>query len=112
MKTDALRVDAELPGRLGLARPQGTSNESPFFDHGLQQIQTGRIEREHQPIYKKLKLLLLFNPLTEWIDTTQTMRLHAYKESVSAGMQLPLQLTPLEAPLTPRYRRHRRQTRL
>ena len=56
---------------------------------------TGRIERERQPIYKKLKLLLLFNPLTEWVDTTQTMRLHAYKESVTAGMRAGLPLTML-----------------
>lgn len=50
-------------------------------------LKTGEIEHELQPLSKKLKLLLLFNPLTEWVDTTHTMRLHAYRESVAAGMR-------------------------
>jgi hypothetical protein len=41
--------------------------------------------REQQPILKKLKLLFLFNPLTEWIDTTHLMRLWAHDRSVKAG---------------------------
>lgn len=47
--------------------------------------QTGKYEREQQPLIKKLKLLALFNPLTEWIDTTHAMRLHMHKESLDQG---------------------------
>ncbi|RYP06720.1 hypothetical protein DL765_009388 [Monosporascus sp. GIB2] len=46
---------------------------------------TGRLMREQQPLTKKLKLLLLFNPLTEWLDTTHAMRLHMHEESIEAG---------------------------
>lgn len=38
---------------------------------------------------KKLKLLLLFNPLTEWLDTTHAMRLYIHDESVRAGTTNP-----------------------
>ncbi len=31
-------------------------------------VQTGLYKREQQPIFKKLKLALLFNPLTEWSE--------------------------------------------
>ncbi|KAJ5244938.1 hypothetical protein N7489_005034 [Penicillium chrysogenum] len=31
---------------------------------------TGEYMREQQPLFKKLKLLLLFNPLTTWLDKT------------------------------------------
>jgi len=46
---------------------------------------TGVYEREQQPLSKKLKLLLLFNPITEWIDTTHAMRLHMHRRSSAAG---------------------------
>jgi len=46
---------------------------------------TGRYEREQQPIYKKLKLLLLFNPLTDWLDRTHLMRLWVYDKTIRAG---------------------------
>jgi len=38
-----------------------------------------------QPLMKRIKLLLLFNRLTEWIDTTKAMRLHIHKESLREG---------------------------
>lgn len=47
--------------------------------------QTGKYEREQQPLLKKLKLLLLFNPLTEWIDTTHAMRLYLHTTSLKQG---------------------------
>ncbi|KAG8415027.1 hypothetical protein J3458_008912 [Metarhizium acridum] len=46
---------------------------------------TGKIEREEQSLWKKLKLLVLFNPLTEWIDRTHLMRLYMHEESVAEG---------------------------
>jgi len=46
---------------------------------------TGELQREQIPILKKLKLLLLFNPLTEWIDTTHAMRMYIHRESVEQG---------------------------
>jgi len=46
---------------------------------------SGKLVREQQPILKKLKLLFLFNPLTEWIDTSHLMRLWAHERSVKAG---------------------------
>ncbi|KAH8747730.1 phosphatidylserine decarboxylase [Diaporthe sp. PMI_573] len=46
---------------------------------------TGRIIREQQPLLKKLRLLLLFNPMTEWLDTTQAMRVHMHKKSEKEG---------------------------
>jgi phosphatidylserine decarboxylase len=46
---------------------------------------TGKYEREQQPILKKLKLLLLFNPLTEWIDQTHLLRLWIHEKTVKAG---------------------------
>ncbi|KAH7304681.1 phosphatidylserine decarboxylase-domain-containing protein [Stachybotrys elegans] len=46
---------------------------------------TGRLEREKQPLSKKLKILLLFNPITEWIDTTHAMRLYIHDKSLSEG---------------------------
>ncbi|RYP68284.1 hypothetical protein DL771_006786 [Monosporascus sp. 5C6A] len=48
---------------------------------------TGRLMREQQPLTKKLKLWLLFNPLTEWLDTTHAMRLHMHQESAQAGKE-------------------------
>lgn len=41
--------------------------------------------REQIPLLKKLKLLLLFNPLTEWIDTTHMMRLFIHRKSIQEG---------------------------
>ncbi|KAK4233644.1 phosphatidylserine decarboxylase proenzyme 2 [Achaetomium macrosporum] len=46
---------------------------------------TGKFEREQQPLLKKLKLILLFNPLTEWIDTTHAMRLYLHESSIKQG---------------------------
>ncbi len=46
---------------------------------------TGRYEREQQPLFKKLKLLLLFNPFTEWIDRTHFLRLWIHEKTIIAG---------------------------
>ncbi|EGY20822.1 phosphatidylserine decarboxylase proenzyme [Verticillium dahliae VdLs.17] len=46
---------------------------------------TGRLEREQQLLLKKIKLILLFNPITEWIDTTHAMRLYIHNKSVASG---------------------------
>ncbi|OTB03857.1 hypothetical protein M426DRAFT_12150 [Hypoxylon sp. CI-4A] len=46
---------------------------------------TERLMREQQPLTKKLKLILLFNPLTDRIDTTYLMRLWIHNKSVRKG---------------------------
>lgn len=51
----------------------------------LTMVQTGRIIYEQQPLLKKLRLLLLFNPIMEWLDTTQAMRVHMHKKSETEG---------------------------
>ncbi|KAF2192348.1 putative phosphatidylserine decarboxylase [Zopfia rhizophila CBS 207.26] len=48
---------------------------------------TGELEREQQPLLKKLKLIVLFNPLVEWIDTTHAMRLYMHRKNIRAGEQ-------------------------
>jgi len=55
---------------------------------------TGKFEREQQPILKKLKLVLLFNPLTEWIDRTHLLRLLIHEKTIMAGQR---ESTPLSA---------------
>lgn len=45
----------------------------------------GTYTREQQPLWKKAKLLLLFNPVTEWIDRTRFLRFWTHEESISAG---------------------------
>ncbi|KAI9035822.1 potassium transport protein TRK1/TRK2 [Aspergillus affinis] len=47
---------------------------------------TGKEIREQQPLIKKLKLLLLFNPLPEWIDTTHAMRFYMHNPAIEGGM--------------------------
>ncbi|KAL2863271.1 putative phosphatidylserine decarboxylase [Aspergillus lucknowensis] len=46
---------------------------------------TGEYMREQQPLTKKLKLLLLFNPLTTWLDTTHAMRLYLHNRAIQEG---------------------------
>lgn len=46
---------------------------------------TGQYVREKQPLLKKLKLVLLFNPLTEWIDNTHLLRLWVHEKSIKEG---------------------------
>jgi hypothetical protein len=46
---------------------------------------SGDFKREQQSLWKKLKLLLLFNPVTEWIDQTHALRLWTHKKNISAG---------------------------
>ncbi|KAI1371459.1 putative phosphatidylserine decarboxylase [Hypoxylon crocopeplum] len=46
---------------------------------------TGKLMREQQPLTKKMKLLFLFNPLTDWIDTTHLMRLWIHNKSIRKG---------------------------
>jgi phosphatidylserine decarboxylase len=46
---------------------------------------TGEYIREQQPIWKKVKTVMLFNPLTEWLDTTHLMRLYIHDKTVKSG---------------------------
>ena len=46
---------------------------------------TGEFKREKQPLWKKLKLLVLFNSFTEWIDRTHLLRLWTHERSLAAG---------------------------
>lgn len=41
--------------------------------------------REQQPLLKKVKLLLLFNPLLEWIDRTRVLRYFLHEKALHAG---------------------------
>lgn len=49
---------------------------------------TKQFKREQQPLWKNFKLLILFNPITEWIDKTQVVRLWTHEKSLSAGVTL------------------------
>ncbi|KAJ5982165.1 phosphatidylserine decarboxylase proenzyme 2 [Penicillium sp. IBT 35674x] len=40
---------------------------------------------EQQALWKKLNLLLLFNPITEWIDQTHALRIWTHKKNLEAG---------------------------
>ncbi|CRG84109.1 hypothetical protein PISL3812_01440 [Talaromyces islandicus] len=46
---------------------------------------TGEYMREQQPLFKKLKLLLLFNPFMTWVDTTHAMRLYMHNSAIEEG---------------------------
>ncbi|TFY56575.1 hypothetical protein EVJ58_g7556 [Rhodofomes roseus] len=46
---------------------------------------TGEYIREQQPLTKKLRLLVLFNPLTDWFDRTHLMRWHLHEQAVHEG---------------------------
>ncbi|KAL4985153.1 phosphatidylserine decarboxylase-domain-containing protein [Aspergillus falconensis] len=46
---------------------------------------SGEYLREQQPLMKKIKLLLLFNPLTTWLDTTHAMRLYMHSSAIKEG---------------------------
>lgn len=46
---------------------------------------SGDFKREQQSLWKKLKLLLLFNPVTEWIDRTHALRLWTHRKNLKAG---------------------------
>ncbi|ETN46482.1 phosphatidylserine decarboxylase [Cyphellophora europaea CBS 101466] len=48
---------------------------------------TGIFKREQQPIYKKVKLWLLFSRPLEWIDRTQLMRKWIHDKSIEAGRE-------------------------
>jgi len=49
---------------------------------------SGDYQREQQSLWKKLKLLLLFNPVTEWIDRTHALRLWTHRKNLTAGRQM------------------------
>lgn len=46
----------------------------------------GQYQREMQPLFKKLKLLFLFNPIMERLDSTHLMRLWIHDKTVDAGI--------------------------
>jgi phosphatidylserine decarboxylase len=64
---------------------------------------TGKYEREQQPIWKKLKLLFLFNPMIEWIDQTQLFRLWIHEKTIEAGKAMKTEST-LGSPVNFLYR--------
>lgn len=41
--------------------------------------------REQQPLTQKARLLLLFNPLTEWIDRTSAFRIYMHNKTDHEG---------------------------
>jgi phosphatidylserine decarboxylase len=43
--------------------------------------------REQQPIRKKIKLIVLFSPLIEWVDTSHLMRLYVHDKSIEQGRE-------------------------
>jgi phosphatidylserine decarboxylase len=43
---------------------------------------TGKYQREQQPILKKLKLLILFSKVVEWIDFTKLFRLWLHERTI------------------------------
>lgn len=45
----------------------------------------GQPGREQQPIFKKLKLQILFSRFVEWVDTTKAMRLWIHEKSIKEG---------------------------
>lgn len=53
---------------------------------------TGKHMREQQPLWWKLKLFLLFNPWTEWINNTQARRRRLRKKTLDFGVS---ERTPL-----------------
>jgi phosphatidylserine decarboxylase precursor len=48
---------------------------------------TKQMTREQQPLLKKLKLLVLFNPLLEWFDRTHWIRLLIHDKTVKQGFE-------------------------
>lgn len=46
---------------------------------------TGEYKREQQPLVEKLRLLILFNPLTEWFDKTNIFRYHLHEKTEPEG---------------------------
>jgi len=49
---------------------------------------TGEYKREQQPLMKKLKLLILFNPLMEWVDTTRWFRHYLHEKADMEGHRM------------------------
>lgn len=49
---------------------------------------TGEHRREQQPLLKKLKLLILFNPVMEWIDTTRWFRHYLHEKADIEGHKM------------------------
>jgi phosphatidylserine decarboxylase len=60
---------------------------SPSKNASLTITQTGKLENEQEPLLKKLKLIILFNPIVEWIDTTHAMRLWMHHRNTKAGIE-------------------------
>lgn len=73
--------------RMDVSSPEGIFTVTNFLTSLSNREETGKYEREQQPLLKKLRLLLLFNPLTEWIDSTHLMRLYIHNKSIKAGMR-------------------------
>jgi phosphatidylserine decarboxylase len=48
---------------------------------------TGEFKREQQPLSRKIRMLLLFNPLTEWIDETAGFRKYLHDKTVDSKIR-------------------------
>lgn len=81
-------VSDTSPHRI-LGNTDNTSPQIPNHQAGWKSLnrQTGQLEREQEPLLKKLKLLALFNPLTEWIDATHAMRLYMHRRNLQKGRE-------------------------
>jgi phosphatidylserine decarboxylase len=51
---------------------------------------TGKLDREQQPILKKIKLIFLFSRFIEWVDVTHAMRLWIHDKTIQEGRSLGL----------------------
>jgi phosphatidylserine decarboxylase precursor len=43
------------------------------------------LEHEQEPVLKKIKLLFLFSPLMEWLDTTHAARMYIHNKTLKEG---------------------------
>jgi phosphatidylserine decarboxylase precursor len=48
---------------------------------------TGKMTHEQEPVTKKIKLLLIFSPLFEWLDTTHAVRRYLHSSNQEEGQE-------------------------
>ncbi|KAF2277005.1 phosphatidylserine decarboxylase [Westerdykella ornata] len=46
---------------------------------------TGELEREQEPVMKKIKLAFLFSPFMEWLDRTHAFRMYVHNKTLKQG---------------------------
>ena len=64
------------------AKPQAQNRQVGWLTKNRK---TGELIRERQPLTKKAKLLLLFNPVTEWVDRTRLFRFYMHERTDHEG---------------------------